>query len=131
MHRNPFKYRNPFRQAPAARVAAGLALAAAAVVLLLLADPAPALAAPVAPLAAPKSLGEILSGIRTWLMTILAGIATVFLTIGGVRYLMAGGDPSEVERAKSAFKSAGIGYALAIIAPVVLTILNQIVGTPQ
>jgi hypothetical protein len=112
--------------------AAGLVvLAAAVVVLLVVAAPVPVWAADGLPLAAPKSLGDILSGIRTWLMTILAGIATVFLTIGGVRYLMAGGDPTEVERAKSAFKSAGIGYALAIVAPIILTILDQIVGTPQ
>ena len=123
--------RNLFKHATRARVIAGLALAAATVTLIVVAAPTPALAADIVPLAAPKPLSEILSGIRTWLMTILAGIATVFLTIGGVRYLMAGGDPSEVERAKSAFKSAGIGYALAIIAPIVLGILNQIVGTPQ
>ena len=41
---------------------------------------------------------------------------------------MAGGDPSEVERAKGALKSAGIGYALALLAPVILTILKQILG---
>jgi hypothetical protein len=116
------------RRATYKRVIAGVAVAVA--VLLILTTPVPALAADGTVLAAPNNLGDILSNIRTWLMTILAGIATVFLTIGGVRYLMAGGDPSEVERAKSAFKSAGIGYALAIAAPVILTILDQIVGTP-
>ena len=63
-------------------------------------------------------------------MGILAGLATLFLTIGGVRYLMAGGDPSEVERAKAAFRSAAIGYALAVIAPVVLSVLQSIIGAP-
>lgn len=42
--------------------------------------------------------------------------------------MMAGGDPGEVERAKTAFRSAGIGYALALLAPLVVTILKQIVG---
>ncbi len=113
-----------------AHVITGVALSATVAVLIILTTPVPALAADGTVWAAPNNLGDILSNIRTWLMTILAGIATVFLTIGGVRYLMAGGDPSEVERAKSAFKSAGIGYALAIAAPVILTILDQIVGTP-
>jgi Type IV secretion system pilin len=45
------------------------------------------------------------------------GLATLFLTIGGLRYLMAGGDPSEVERAKTALRSAAIDYGLAILAP--------------
>jgi Type IV secretion system pilin len=77
-----------------------------------------------------NSLPKIVANLRTWLMGILAGVATLFLTIGGVRYVMAGGDPSEVERAKAAFRSAGIGYALAVIAPVVLSILQSIIGTP-
>ena len=40
-------------------------------------------------------------------MGILAGLATLFLTLGGVRYVMAGGDPGEVERAKTAFAPPG------------------------
>jgi hypothetical protein len=62
-------------------------------------------------------------------MGILAGLATVFVSIGGVRYLMAGGDPGEVEKAKIAFRSAGIGYALAALAPLVVSVLQSIVGS--
>ena len=57
----------------------------------------------------------------------LPGLATLFLTIGGVRYLMAGGDPAEVEKAKTAVRSA-IGYGLAILAPGIVTILKSLVG---
>ena len=49
-------------------------------------------------------------------------------TIGGVRYLLAGGDPTEVEKAKSAFKSAFVGYTLAILAPVLLNIVQGWIG---
>ncbi len=41
---------------------------------------------------------------------------------------MAGGDPGEVEKAKGSFKSAGIGYALAALAPVVVAIIKGILG---
>jgi hypothetical protein len=34
----------------------------------------------------------------------------LFLAIGGLGYLMAGGDPGEVERAKIALRSVAIGY---------------------
>jgi len=61
-------------------------------------------------------------------MGILAALATAFLTLGGVRYILGSGDPGEVEKAKSAFKTAGIGYGLAILAPLVVTILGKIVG---
>lgn len=74
------------------------------------------------------SLSEVLTNVRNWLMGILAGLATVFLTVGGVRYLMGGGEPGEVEKAKTAFKSAGWGYGLAALAPVVVEILKGIVG---
>ncbi len=81
------------------------------------------------PAAAVNDLPTIVGNLRNWIMGILAALATLFLTIGGVRYVMAGGDPGEVERAKAAFRSAGIGYVLAAIAPVVLTILKSIVGS--
>jgi hypothetical protein len=76
-----------------------------------------------------NDLPTIVSNLRNWVMGILAALATLFLTIGGVRYLMAGGDPSEVERAKAAFRSAAVGYVLAVIAPVVLTVLRSIIGS--
>lgn len=80
-------------------------------------------------LALAASVDQVLTNIRTWLMGILATLATVFVTLGGLRYLMAAGDPGEIEKAKTAFRSAAIGYGLAALAPTVVTILQQIVGT--
>lgn len=79
-------------------------------------------------LALADSVEEVLTNIRNWVMGILASLATVFLTIGGVRYLMGGGDPGEIEKAKTAFRSAGLGYGLAALAPLVVTVLQDIVG---
>lgn len=100
-----------------------------ATVLLGVAIPLSAHAETVRTLALDASVSDLFNHIRAWLMGILAGLATVFLSIGGVRYLMAGSDPGEVEAAKRAFKSAGFGYALAALAPLVVTIFQQIVGT--
>ena len=74
------------------------------------------------------SLNGVISSLQVWLVGILAGLATLFLTIGGIRYLTAGGDPAEVERAKTALKSAAIGYALAALAPLLVSILQSVVG---
>ena len=79
-------------------------------------------------LALAGSIDQVLTNIRNWVMGILAGLATVFLSIGGVRYVMGGGDPGEIEKAKTAFKAAGIGYGLAALAPLVVTVLQGIVG---
>jgi hypothetical protein len=74
------------------------------------------------------SLTTVIDNLRTWLVGILAGVATLFLTVGGLRYLAAGGDPSQVEKAKVALKSAAVGYALAILAPLLVTIIASVVG---
>ncbi len=74
------------------------------------------------------TVDQVLNNIRNWIMGILAGVAVVFITIGGLRYLMASGDPGEIEKAKGAFKAAGIGFGLAALAPLVVEILKGIVG---
>ncbi|MBN1171097.1 MAG: hypothetical protein JXA67_02890 [Micromonosporaceae bacterium] len=73
-------------------------------------------------------LKTILGNATTWLVGILAAVATLLLTIGGVRYVLAGGDSGEIEKAKGAFKSAGMGYALAALAPIVVAIIKGILG---
>ena len=75
-----------------------------------------------------KTLPEVIEGLRTWVMGILAAVATLFLVIGGLRYMAAAGDPSQVEQAKGSFKAALTGYALAVLAPVILQVLQGILG---
>ena len=62
----------------------------------------------------------MLNNTTLWIIGILAGLATLMLTVGGVRYLMADGDPAEVEKAKTALRCAAIGYGLAVLAPVIV-----------
>ena len=79
-------------------------------------------------LAQAASVDQVLTNIRNWVMGILASLATVFFSFGAVRYLMAGGDPGEIEKAKTAFKAAGIGYGMCALAPLIVTVLAGIVG---
>ena len=74
------------------------------------------------------SLNSVIDNLRTWLVGLLAAAATLFLTVGGLRYLAAGGDPAQVEKAKVALKSAAVGYALAILAPLLVSIIASVVG---
>ncbi len=82
------------------------------------------------PVLAADSINQVINNTTVWLVGILAGLATLMLTIGGVRYLLAGGDPAEVQKAKIAFRSAAIGYGLAVLAPVIVTILKSLTGGP-
>jgi hypothetical protein len=85
------------------------------------ADPGPVMAAP-------ASLEEVIGRLRTLIVGLLAAVATLYLTIGGVRYLTANGDPGSIGRAKDAFKHAAFGYALAALAPLLVSVLQQIVA---
>lgn len=85
----------------------------------------PALAAGATPSA---GLSNVIDNLRNWVVGLLAALATLFLTVGGVRYMLAGGDPGQVERAKSALRSAAIGYAFAALAPMLIDILRSVVG---
>ncbi|GIF69366.1 hypothetical protein Ais01nite_74010 [Asanoa ishikariensis] len=73
-------------------------------------------------------LPVIISNITAWIIGLLVGVATLFLTIGGLRRMAAGGDPTEIEKANSNLKNALIGYALAILAPILLAIVHGTLG---
>ena len=101
---------------------AAVAMAGSALVLLVgLAGPA--LAQPADP-----TLEQVIDRLRAVLVGLLVGLATLFLTVGGLRYLFAGGDPGQVEKAKVTLRSAAIGYGLAALAPALVRLLRFVVG---
>src|SRR5699024_12534921 len=73
-------------------------------------------------------LDTVITNIRSWLMGLLVVLATLLLTVGGLRYLLAGGDPGEVNKAKVTLKYAALGYLVAILAPLLVEILRGFVG---
>ncbi|WP_395108347.1 pilin [Actinomadura sp. SCN-SB] len=76
----------------------------------------------------PQDLNTVINNITRWLVGLLVALATLFLTVGGIRYLLAGGDPGEVGKAKDTLKYAAIGYGIAVMAPVLVNILKGFVG---
>ena len=76
------------------RLAAVAALTVVATILVLggAAPASAAVAADPVPLAV-YSLPRVINNMTAWITGILAAVPTLFLTIGGTRYLMAGGDP--------------------------------------
>jgi len=91
--------------------------------LLIVTLPLPALAQ-----AADPTLSGVVDRIRDLIVGLAAGLATLFLTVGGTRYLMAGGDPGQVEKAKTTLRSAAIGYGVAALAPALSALLKFVVG---
>lgn len=70
------------------------------------------------------ALNGVINNLRVWLVRLLLAVAALFLTIGFFRLAMADGDPGEVERGKRALKSAAIGLAGALLAPVIVTVIQ-------
>ena len=81
------------------------------------------------PAYATSDLNTVIDSVRNWVAGLLAALATLFLTIGGARYLTANGNPRAVEEGKAAIKSAMIGYALALLAPMLVSILQKVLAT--
>jgi hypothetical protein len=79
--------------------------------------------------AATGDINAVIDSVRNWVAGLLAALATLFLTIGGARYLTANGNPRAVEEGKAAIKSAMIGYALALLAPMLVSILQKVLNT--
>jgi len=103
-----------------------IVVAAALSTVMVLGDTAAhAAASSVTVLADPASIEVVVDRIRLSLIGILVAVATLFLTVGGLRLTAANGDPGEVEKAKTALKSAAIGYGLAGLAPLFVTIVGQ------
>ena len=76
-----------------------------------------------------SDLNTVIDNVRNWVAGLLATLATLFLTIGGPRYLTANGNLRAVEEGKTAIKSAMIGYALAALAPLLVSILQKVLAT--
>lgn len=71
---------------------------------------------------------RILDAVRTLLVGILFALSVAALTYAGVRYVVSAGDPMSIEKAKGAVKSALVGFALALLAPVLIGITKHILG---
>jgi hypothetical protein len=113
-----------FRAARVLLVTGGVVLAAAVL------EPGSRAVAAVSgdPAVAAATLPGVIQNLTAWLTGIAATAATMFLTYGGIRYLSAGGDPGQVQKAKHALYNAAIGYGVAILAPVIMTVLKGLVG---
>jgi Type IV secretion system pilin len=108
---------------------AGRIAAHTATVLVMLSVPAAASADTGEPIwLAVNSLPQVVANLQAWIMGILAAVATLFLVLAGVYWATAGGDPAQVDKAKGALKNALVGYGLAVLAPILLQVVQGIVG---
>lgn len=77
-----------------------------------------------------KTISQIITQIISWLLGFVAIIAILALIWGGVRYLTAAGDDSQVEEAKNIITQAVIGLVIAGISyAIVKVVVEKWIGT--
>jgi hypothetical protein len=74
------------------------------------------------------SIVDILNRVRDMLMLVIGSLSLVMLTVGGIRYVTAGGDKDGVNGAKQTVKHALLGLGVAILAPVLIQIIKTVLG---
>lgn len=70
----------------------------------------------------------VVDRVRLVLIALASALGTLFLTIAGVRWLVANGEPGAVDGAKRALTGAALGYGIAILATVLMEILDWVVS---
>ncbi|MDE3725309.1 hypothetical protein PWG71_28350 [Nocardiopsis sp. N85] len=68
---------------------------------------------------------------RVQLILIVLGTAlgTLLLTIAGVRWMVAGGEPGSIDSAKRALTGTTIGYGITVLAGTLMQILDWVLAT--
>jgi len=80
------------------------------------------------PLGSVTTVSQLLSSILNNLMGIIVFISVIFIIIGGIMYMMSGGNEAMVTRAKKTWTGAVIGLAIALAAPTFLKEIQNILG---
>lgn len=62
------------------------------------------------------------------IMVLATALGSLFLTIAGVRWLVAGGEPGAIDGAKRALTGVAFGYGIAVLATVLMSILEWILA---
>ncbi|MCY9787122.1 pilin [Nocardiopsis sp. EMB25] len=73
-------------------------------------------------------LRQVVDRVRLVLIALASALGTLFLSIAGVRWLVANGDPGQIDGAKRALSGAAIGYGIAVLATVLMDVLKWVVA---
>jgi len=75
-----------------------------------------------------KDLIEVLNKLLTSLKGVVITVAIIFIVIGGLMYMMSGGNEKTITRAKACVAGAVIGLAIVLAAPIFLREVLTIFG---
>jgi magnesium-transporting ATPase (P-type) len=70
----------------------------------------------------------LINTIGNWIFFILLAIAVIFLIIAGLMFVLAGGNPENITKARQMLISALIGVAVALAARGLVAVISSILG---
>lgn len=75
--------------------------------------------------------GKVIANLMTFLLIIAIIIAVIFLIIGGIKWIVSGGDKSAVEGARNTIIAAIIGLIVALLAIFIVKVVLGLLGVTQ
>lgn len=75
-----------------------------------------------------SALLQIVDRVQLILIVLGTALGTLFLTIAGVRWMVAGGEPGSIDSAKRALTGTAIGYGIAVLAGTLMQILDWVLA---
>lgn len=80
------------------------------------------------PVSLPSDLGSIFNRIFLFLIGIVGALAIIFIVLGGIRYIIARGDPKATDSARNMITAALIGLVIALLAVAIVVIVGNFLG---
>lgn len=74
------------------------------------------------------SFAGLFNTIFTFIIAIIGGLAVIFIVIGGIRYILAQGDPKATDSARNQITGALIGLVIALLAVVIVNVVAGFLG---
>jgi len=74
------------------------------------------------------SVQDLLTIVFGILIGLIGVLAVIFIIIGGIRYILARGDPKATDSARGTITAAIIGLVIALLAVVIVVIVGNILG---
>lgn len=78
-----------------------------------------------------SNLGNLFTTVFGVLIGIVGGLAIIFIVIGGIRYIIARGDPKATDGARNQITAAIIGLIIALLAVAIVVLVGTILGANQ
>lgn len=77
-----------------------------------------------------RPLGTIIGSVTTTLLGVIAAISVLMIIIGGLRYVISGGDPKKTADAKNTILYAIVGVVVALLAFAIVSFVTTSINSP-